>query len=118
MTKEAYLEMCEQMGEEPDPERIPIEVTDLSQQTQTALYIMGMLPDNIGEMSGTYLGKDFTALLSLYKILEVDKRDWLLYTDLINHCVRCYKEVISEKQTQQRKLSEAKVKKEGVNING
>lgn len=118
MTKEAYLEMCEQMEVEPDPDRIPIEAQDLSHQTQEVLYIMGMLPDNVGEMSGAYFGKDFTALVSLLTLFDVDRRDWLLYVDLLNYCIKCYKEVISEKQKQHAELNKAKNAKEGVNVNG
>lgn len=118
MSKETYLEMCEEMEIEPDPDKIPVEVSDLSFYTQQVLYIMGMLPDKIGEMSGTYIGKDFTPLVSLLELFEVDKRDWLLYVELLNVCVESYRKVIMEHQKQSKKLSEAKHAKEGVNVHG
>lgn len=118
VSKQHYLEICEAMGKEPEYSKMPLELEDLSIQSQTCIMIFGMLPDKIGEMSGVYIGKDFTALTSLFELFEVDKRDWLLYTQIINYCIHLYKENIQAKQKQHAELNKAKNAKEGVNVNG
>jgi hypothetical protein len=73
--------MCEQMGNEPIPEEIPIDYGDLDFNCQMALKIFNMLPDNIEGMSGSWLGKDFSGLGTLLEVYEVDERAKVL--DLI-----------------------------------
>jgi hypothetical protein len=72
MTKDAYFEMCEMMGTEPDPDEIPVEFADLPDVVQQALEIYGFLPDRWEGMSATFLGKDYSIAFDLFKTYEVD----------------------------------------------
>jgi hypothetical protein len=82
MTKEHYFELCAQMGIEPIPEEIPMDIGDLSYECQLALVIFRSLPDNIEGMSGQWLGKDYSGLGTLLEIYEVE--DKKLVFELIN----------------------------------
>jgi len=72
MTKDAYFEMCEMMGSEPDPNEIPIEFEDLPDMAQRALEIYGFLPDRWEGMSGTFMGKDYSIAFELFRTYEID----------------------------------------------
>lgn len=62
MTREQYLMMCEQLGNEPIDEEIPMDFNEFPNVVQEALNIFSILPDNWEGMSGTYMGKDYSIL--------------------------------------------------------
>jgi len=66
--------MCEQMGIEPDPNEIPLDLNDLSYEAQLAIKIFNSLPDKVEGMSGSWLGKDYAGLGILFDIYEVENR--------------------------------------------
>ena len=72
MTKDAYFEMCEMLGTEPDPEEIPVELDDLPDLIQQALEIYGFLPDRWEGMSATFMGKDYSIAFELFRTYEID----------------------------------------------
>lgn len=72
MTKDAYFEMCEMLGTEPDPEEIPVEFEDLPDLVQQALEIYGFLPDRWEGMSATFMGKDYSIAFELFRTYEID----------------------------------------------
>ena len=81
MTKEAYFEMCDMLGEQPDPDQIPIEFEDLPDSVQRALELYAYLPDRWEGMSATYMGKDYSILFNLftiYEITEINEQQLLL----------------------------------------
>lgn len=70
MSKDQYLEMMEQMGEEPDWDRCPDDWEDFPDLVIDALNIFYSLGDRVYADIG-YTGKDFTnykVLLKSYKI--------------------------------------------------
>jgi len=78
MSKEQYLRMCEQTGEEIDWDRCPPESEDFPESTLTALNVFHTLGDRIGSDVG-YIGKDFTNLdfiLNDYLITEKNQKEW------------------------------------------
>ena len=78
MTKEQYLRMCEQTGEEIDWDKCPPEGEDFPESTITALNVFHTLGDRIGSDVG-YIGKDFTSLdfiLKNYFITEKQQVEW------------------------------------------
>lgn len=79
MTKQLYLDMCEQLGSEPNPNEIPVEFTDLPHEVQVAYEVFNYLPDRIDGFSGIYLGKDISGLGVVMDILQVDDRRHTLY---------------------------------------
>lgn len=87
MTKEAYLEMCEQLGTIPVPSEIPVEYSDFPEEIRTALDIWQILPNNIESFSGTYYGKHLTGLteiLELFDVPQVDRRFYITMLHKIN----------------------------------
>ncbi len=65
------MSICEQLGEEPDPDKMPLDPSDFPYEVQVAFFIFGFLEDNWEGMSGSYLGKvwaNVEYLFNLYKI--------------------------------------------------
>lgn len=76
MTKNQYFEMCEELGTTPVESEIPVELDDLPLELQTALTIWFGLPDNIDTFAGGYYGKHLTGIIEIFKLYNVDARDW------------------------------------------
>lgn len=77
VSKEVYLEMCEMMGTDPDPEHMPVEYGDFPTEIQVGINTYSLLQDRWEPMSGTYLGKDLTNLETLLRLLEVPVEDYI-----------------------------------------
>jgi hypothetical protein len=82
MTQDKYLEMCESLGSEADPNEIPPAFHELTHQAQDAMEIFMYLKDDWSSMGG-YLGKDLSNLSIVFEIFDVPKSDWLLYFELL-----------------------------------
>ena len=87
MSKDQYLRMVEQTGEEIDWDRIPPEYEDFPESIHQALNIYNSLGNRIYPDVG-YIGKDFTnldLLFNLNKIKTPSQIDWqmelLLFLD-------------------------------------
>ncbi len=78
MTKDQYLRMVEQTGEEIDWEKCPPEIEDFPDSVHTAMNIYNSLGDRIYPDVG-FIGKDFTNLSLLYKnyYVEEHEEDWI-----------------------------------------
>ena len=72
MSKDSYFEMCELMGTEPVESEIPIEFNDLHDEVQEAFIVYNMLQDNWDSMNGVYLGKNFTGIYDIFRIMEIE----------------------------------------------
>ena len=66
--------MCEQLGQEPKLEEMPPEMVDFPLEVQEAFLIHAMLPDRWDGMSGSYMGKDWSALEALLSIQGVNDK--------------------------------------------
>lgn len=71
---DTYLKICEQTGEEPDPNKMPVDVSELPLEVQLAFLLMSYLSDKWDGMSGSYLGKDWSSLEYLFKLYEVENQ--------------------------------------------
>lgn len=76
--------ICEQMGHEPDPRAMPLELEDFPDIVQIAFDIFNTLRDCYipGELP-IYIGKDLTALPVLYDIYDIrdlDTKQFILKT--------------------------------------
>jgi|TARA_R110000822_G_scaffold31195_4_gene90369 hypothetical protein len=83
MSKDQYLEMMEQMGEEPDWEKCPPDWEDFPEVVLSALNIFNSMGDRVFPEIG-YIGKDYTNfdfLLEHYKV-EIHNKDITLETIL------------------------------------
>ncbi len=66
--------MCEMMGSEPIHEEIPVELGDMPLDVQEAYAIYCMLQDNWDTMNGTYIGKNYSGLIDILELYEVDDK--------------------------------------------
>ena len=83
MTKDQYLEMMEQLGEEPDWEKCPPDWGDFPSLVIDSMNIFHSMGDRIFPDVG-YIGKDYTTykiLLKIYKIHDYEE-DFVLETIL------------------------------------
>ena len=70
-----YLIVCDRLGKEPDPNKMPMNFGNFPYEVQLAFLIYDHLPDRWEGMSGSYLGKDWGSLGALYDIHNIeDKR--------------------------------------------
>lgn len=80
MTKDQYLRMVEQTGEEIDWERCPPEWDDFPESVATAMEIFNCLGDKVQSEIG-FVGKDFTNIDMLYNLHDIThpkEKDWTL----------------------------------------
>lgn len=102
MTKEAYHEMCEALGSEPDPLEIPVEFEDLPSQVQQCFEIYSFLPDRWEGMSGTFMGKDYTIAFQLFEAFQIlDNSDRVLFLRIMSVIDGSRQKIIQQKQKQQ-----------------
>jgi hypothetical protein len=105
---EKYLKICEQLGEEPDPERMPLETSVFPQEVQVAFFVFNFMPDRWEGMSGSYMGKDWSSLEVILNIHEVEDRVVVVYL------IKLWESVIvsyrAEKAESKRKRDERKSK--------
>ena len=106
---ETYLKICEQTGEEPDPEKMPPEMVDFPFEVQMAFLIHNLLPDRWDGMSGSYMGKDWSAygaLLDIYEI--VDKKETTYFVKAIeSENSKVLNDELSNKRKAQERASKA-----------
>jgi len=74
--------MCEQLGQEPNPEEIPPGIEDFPEITVQAMTTFSSLGDRIFPDIG-YLGKDFTTLP--YYIEMYDIQDTELFLEILTY---------------------------------
>jgi hypothetical protein len=74
MSRETYLDMCEQLGSEPIEEEIPVELMDLPEEAQEAWTIYCYLPDRYDSFSGHYFGKAIENISNLFELFGVTDR--------------------------------------------
>lgn len=103
MTKDQYLDMCEQMGTEPDESEMPVEIEDFYPEVQLLLSIYGILRDEWEYVGGNYLGKNLNGILDLFDVYEVEVEDKRLYLQIIHILDNVRIEEIRQKQKQQEK---------------
>lgn len=87
ITSDKYLDICEQLGEEPDYSKLPVDWSDLPYQVQEAINLYSKLGDKIVPDIG-FLGKDYSNIETLFNIYEIENRslvmDILLWMDARN----------------------------------
>lgn len=77
MTAEKYFNMCEQLNQEPDPEKIPPEIDDFPLEVQKAILIFNKLGDRIYPDIG-YIGKDYTQINTYMDVYGIQNRELFL----------------------------------------
>ena len=77
MTQEKYLNICEQLGQEPNPDKMPPAWEDLPEIAQTAINTFNALGDRVYPEIG-YVGKDYTNLSILIDIYGIEDTDYFI----------------------------------------
>lgn len=85
MTKDTYFEMCTMLGEEPIDSEIPLDMSDFPPLVQQCFLVYRILPDMWDSMDGTYRGKDYSLVFSLFKVYSIDSEEVVLCLDILQH---------------------------------
>lgn len=84
MTQEKYIQMCNTMGDEIDPAKLPPEYSSFPNYVHLAIDVFNCLPDRFsGGMSSVYSGKDLASLDILYNLFMVSEHQKLLVFGVI-----------------------------------
>jgi hypothetical protein len=102
------------LGEEPDPQKMPLDTSDFPVVVQTAFFIFAFLEDNWDGMSGSYFGKKWDTLEYFFKLYEVQEPKTVFYI------MKMYEGILiqdrSEKSDRKRKAEERKSASGGKNF--
>jgi hypothetical protein len=94
----------ERLGREPDPAKAPLEKSHFPFEVQIAFFVHSLLPERWDGASGSYLGKDWSALGAFLDVYEVSERQvvvvFIKQIDLYNS------HKINEEMEKQRKQDE------------
>ena len=111
MDVDKYLLVCEQLGQEPDPTKMPLSPSDFPEEVQVAFFMFSLLPDYWEGMSGTYMGKHWNGIEYFFNLYDVDNPRTILYI------MKMYEGKIiesrAEKAEKQRKAAERKAATSG-----
>lgn len=102
MTKDHYLEMCLNLGNDPIVEEIPIELDDLTVQSQEVIEIFNYFTDEWSDMGG-YLGKNLSNFPVIFDLYGVPKNNWLLYLDLLGVLIQEQVKIVNTKISKESK---------------
>ena len=103
--------LCEQLGQEPDPTKMPLELSDFPYEVQVAFFMFSLLSDRWEGMSGSYLGKFWDNVEYIFKLYEIENPSVIYYfMKLYEGIVVAHKAEEAEKR---RKASERKAKAGG-----
>lgn len=88
VTKDTYLRLCEQLGQEPDPTQMPLELSDFPVDVQVAFFMYNLLPDD-RDFEGYWLGKRWESLEIIFNLYRIeDKRNTFDTMKLIEQVFR------------------------------
>ena len=103
--------VCEQLGEEPDPAKMPLDTSDFPVEVQVAFFMFSLLPDHYEGMSGTYMGKYWDGIDYYLKLYDVQDPKIVLYF------MKIYEGILvshrAEQAEQKRKAQERRSKAGG-----
>lgn len=103
--------LCEQLGQEPDPTKMPLELSEFPEEVQVAFFMFSLLPDHWEGMSGTYLGKYWNGIDYFFDVYDIENPRVILYL------MKLYESIIVENRAKmserKRKQSEQKSKSSG-----
>lgn len=77
MTKDKYLKICEQLGEEPKDEKCPPDYEDFPETLQIAIEIFNKMGDRVYPDIG-YVGKDYTSFQHHLDVFYITDKELIL----------------------------------------
>lgn len=113
-----YIAVCERLGKEPDYNKMPMDDGDFPYEVQLALLIHSVLPDRWDGMSGSYLGKDWSALGTLLNVYEVE--DQRIVSFFLKQVDMLQTKQLNEELEKERKKGEKKFtpSQKGITVHG
>ena len=96
------------MGLPIDEDEIPLDINDVSYNSQQAVFLFNVLPDKIEGMNGVWLGKEYAGLADIMNIYEIDSQKEVL--NLLQVCIREASKVYAKQREQANKQAETKAK--------
>ena len=105
-----YLALCEQLGEEPDPEKMPPAMDMFPYEVQMAFFIYSLLQDTWEGMNGMYMGKNLSGLSTLLDIYEIEDKKTVVYflTMIDRERMVSINEEVKRKQDADRRKAKAR----------
>ena len=105
-----YLALCEQLGEEPDPEKMPPAMDMFPYEVQMAFFIYSLLQDSWDGMNGMYMGKNLAGLSVLLDIYEIEDKKTVVYflTRIDNERIKTINEEVKRKSEAERRRAKAR----------
>lgn len=97
MTREAYFEMCEMLGEEPLESDIPVDPNEFPVLVQQSLAIYSLLEDRWDTMGGGYLGKNYSNVFEFFKLHDLNRAESLLVLEFLQHIDAIRSKLVAEK---------------------
>lgn len=94
------------MGVEPKEEDIPKDPSHFSLEAQQALVMVNVLPDKWEGMSGTWLGKEYSGLLDIMELYQIDDKKQVF--ELLKVCEEELGKYYAQKRKEQEQLAKAK----------
>lgn len=107
-SRKKYLLICEQMGEAPDPNRIPIEISDFPPIIHQGLEIYSKLGDRFAttDLGLLYLGKDLSSLPLLLKYSYIPESSHGLLLEILQRLdAKAVKRSVSKINAASKKLN-------------
>ena len=71
--------MCEQLGQEPDPTKMPLDSSDFPEEVQVAFFVCNCLSDQWDGMNGSYMGKDWSEVDYVFTLYEIENPKIVYY---------------------------------------
>ena len=103
---EKYLRICEQLGQEPDPEKMPLDASVFPEEIQVAFFMYNLVSERWEGMSGTYMGKNWVECQHLFDVYEIDNpREILFFMQMYDGIIITRR---AEDATRKRKAEEQK----------
>jgi len=103
--------MCEQLGSEPDPDKLPPTLDNLPEDVQNAFTIFSYMPDRWDGMSGSYFGKDWSSIDFFLDLFKIEDRKTVVF--FISKIQNFQVEKLNEEMRQKRKTEERKSRSGG-----
>ena len=99
------------MGLPIDEDEIPLDLEDLSYNSQQAILLFNILPDKLEGMNGIWLGKEYSGLADIMNIYDINNRRDVF--DLLQICIsKASKVYAKEREVAQKKAeTQARMRK-------
>ena len=94
--------ICEQLGEEPDPARMPLEASAFPDEVQVAFFIYDQISEKWDGMSGSYMGKNWTEVPYLFELRDIKDKTTVLFFMLM------YDSLVMKTRAEEAKRKERK----------